>query len=527
MIKKGMRLGQESLSQSSLGKRTRDGFEIEPDGNSLPKRTKYETDQLPPQSVPRRRPPMESKEKDPGSSQINFLGILNETNKRREEERRRKEEEERYDFDSSPNRSIPEQTATGSVSNTSIGSRGFSSETEENENGPKIGFSWAMKCFGSKMPARSPNGPSRAPGRLIVPEHVKDDEDMKKCEEAPVDKNVHKPSKLRITIPAKPAADWAAGPAQLSSPLKPGEPPASQPPGATAAAEGDPPIFVRTNADIQVQWVHHLPKSGSTSARSSPPPSASVSPSNSSGRPMSTTVTATSSSASCSPARTLPPVPSELPPVPTMPPRPSTAPARTPLASASLNSGEPAKKFPRRKGRSKRDRKDRKPRGEKRKNRPAFNPKVSRVKPKEAIKLTKTQIMKRQAQINLGKSTQGYQKYLIVVPKKHRKSKHPKTPDVHDRISKRRFDGKIRAWRRALHEFDSFQLDQPLPVELEARAGGGRMDCEGGDARGAKPVIKLEGQENLPGLLISSFKIPEKEDGSKLVAVDVGASPKV
>jgi len=36
---------------------------------------------------------------------------------------------------------------------------------------------------------------------------------------------------------------------------------------------------------------------------------------------------------------------------------------------------------------------------------------------------------------------------------------HPRTPDVKERISKRRFDGKVRAWRRALHSWDDIALD--------------------------------------------------------------------
>lgn len=35
-----------------------------------------------------------------------------------------------------------------------------------------------------------------------------------------------------------------------------------------------------------------------------------------------------------------------------------------------------------------------------------------------------------------------------------RKKRHPRTPDVHQVTSKRAFDGQVRKWRRALHEWD-------------------------------------------------------------------------
>lgn len=69
------------------------------------------------------------------------------------------------------------------------------------------------------------------------------------------------------------------------------------------------------------------------------------------------------------------------------------------------------------------------------------------------------QLAQRQKQLEYGKNTLGYQNYLAQVPKDKRRRRgkmwiDPCTPDPTQRISKRCFDGQVRAWRRALHKFD-------------------------------------------------------------------------
>lgn len=68
-------------------------------------------------------------------------------------------------------------------------------------------------------------------------------------------------------------------------------------------------------------------------------------------------------------------------------------------------------------------------------------------------------IAQRRKQIYLGKSTSGYSSYTTTVPKGQRRadlafSKHPITPDPQEKCSKRRFDGKLRVWRRGIHSFE-------------------------------------------------------------------------
>lgn len=68
-----------------------------------------------------------------------------------------------------------------------------------------------------------------------------------------------------------------------------------------------------------------------------------------------------------------------------------------------------------------------------------------------------SKIEARMKQIHYGYNTSGYDNYINTVPKNERKGykEHPRTPDPYEMQSKRCFDGKIRAWRKALHGFDT------------------------------------------------------------------------
>lgn len=63
-------------------------------------------------------------------------------------------------------------------------------------------------------------------------------------------------------------------------------------------------------------------------------------------------------------------------------------------------------------------------------------------------------LSQRLKQIDYGKNTFGYERYIELVPRDRRKRDDPQTPDVKEVCSKRRWDGKVRKWRRLLHQFD-------------------------------------------------------------------------
>mmetsp|Transcript_3544 Transcript_3544/g.7368 ORF Transcript_3544/g.7368 Transcript_3544/m.7368 type:complete len:246 (-) Transcript_3544:182-919(-) len=80
-------------------------------------------------------------------------------------------------------------------------------------------------------------------------------------------------------------------------------------------------------------------------------------------------------------------------------------------------------------------------------------------------------ICQRLKQIEYGRHTLGYERYLAAVPKHKRKYKHPKhpvTPDVRQICSKRSWDGQVKKWRRGLHEWDPEAGAEDVRVDIEA-----------------------------------------------------------
>ncbi len=65
-------------------------------------------------------------------------------------------------------------------------------------------------------------------------------------------------------------------------------------------------------------------------------------------------------------------------------------------------------------------------------------------------------LKQRQKQIDIGKQSDSYKKYLALVPKSKRRFRgripvDPRTPDITQKCSKRGFDGQIKVWKRQIH----------------------------------------------------------------------------
>ncbi|UJR21941.1 hypothetical protein I4U23_025010 [Adineta vaga] len=70
-----------------------------------------------------------------------------------------------------------------------------------------------------------------------------------------------------------------------------------------------------------------------------------------------------------------------------------------------------------------------------------------------SIECSPKELLRRQKEISKGKLSNAYETYISTVPRKSRTRQHPRTPCKYAKMSRRGFDGAIKAWRRKLHEF--------------------------------------------------------------------------
>ncbi|GLJ40568.1 hypothetical protein SUGI_0837350 [Cryptomeria japonica] len=93
------------------------------------------------------------------------------------------------------------------------------------------------------------------------------------------------------------------------------------------------------------------------------------------------------------------------------------------------------------------------------------------------VKLQETdqhKLSQRQKQIDYGKNTLGYERYLELVPRNKRLKNDPHTPEIKQVCSKRSWDGQVKKWRRRLHEFDPPVSEDDVSPQLFPV--GGRSD---------------------------------------------------
>lgn len=72
----------------------------------------------------------------------------------------------------------------------------------------------------------------------------------------------------------------------------------------------------------------------------------------------------------------------------------------------------------------------------------------------KGVETNEQRLKQRQKQIDYGRNTVGYHRYLDLVPKPKRKRRDPHTPDKLQVCSKRSWDAQVQRWRRLLHQWD-------------------------------------------------------------------------
>jgi hypothetical protein len=146
---------------------------------------------------------------------------------------------------------------------------------------------------------------------------------------------------------------------------------------------------------------------------------------------------------------------------------------------------------------------------------------------KKEIEVDEQKLLRKRKDVSFGYNTRGYDRYIAEVPKDKRKHPmiHPRTPDATEKMSNRRWNGLIKAWRIKLHEWDPEEDDDDIAL-ADAMAGSTTI-------KSPQPKKKSKAESSLSSVEYSvdtpkgaeMFMLMESQRGKDAPLVEVSMGP--
>lgn len=101
-----------------------------------------------------------------------------------------------------------------------------------------------------------------------------------------------------------------------------------------------------------------------------------------------------------------------------------------------------------------------------------------RTKPSKPVLTDAHKLLQRQKQIDIGKNTLSYGRYIAAVSREERTKEDPKTPEKFQMCSTRSWVGQIKNWRRKLHVWDPPSEGQEYLFSSSSQSSVQSLPCE-------------------------------------------------
>jgi len=140
-------------------------------------------------------------------------------------------------------------------------------------------------------------------------------------------------------------------------------------------------------------------------------------------------------------------------------------------------------------------------------------------------------IAQRLKQVDKGKNSRAYRAYRAAVPKSSRRGRdeHPRTPNVLEKVSNRRWKGKCNKWRRLVHKWEAENLLSEEGAKTESDEGSDDIGIAFEEGLENKSVEHEDDVSSVPSIKYSDESSKESEeknlDGQSPVAPDFDLDP--